>query len=109
IVPHLPLSEGGFLDVLSRLPGVGTRFEGLRRVDYQPGGVLQYINQSGRVVDDDAMLRSERDLDLALEIIRLRFPQLAMDHAIGCGSGYMSAVAPTGVCPQALPEGPVTG
>jgi hypothetical protein len=109
IVPHLPLSEGGFLDVLSRLPGVGSRFEGLRRFDYQPVGVLQYINQSGRIVDDDAMLRSERDLTLALEIIRLRFPQIAMDHAIGCGSGYMSAVAPTGVCPQALPEGPVTG
>jgi hypothetical protein len=103
IVPHLPPSEGGFLDVLSQLPGVGDRFEGLRRFDYQPVGTLRYIDHTGRIVPDDPFLRAERDLNLALEVIRGHLPQIAMDHAIGCGSGYMSAVAPTGVCPPALP------
>jgi hypothetical protein len=103
IVPHLPLSQGGFIDLMSRLPGVGDRFGDLRRFDYQPVGTLRYIDHTGRIVDNDPMLRSERDLSLALEIIRLRFAQIAMDHAIGCGSGYMSAIAPTGVCPSALP------
>lgn len=40
---------------------------------------------------------------LAREIIRFHLPQIAMDHAIGCGSGYMTAVAPAGVCPPVLP------
>jgi len=97
IVPHMPLSEGGFIDVLAKLPLIGQRFDGLRRFDYRPVGRLQYITQSGRIVPDDQALRSERDLMLALEIIRFRLPQIAMDHAIGSGSGYMSAVAPTGV------------
>jgi hypothetical protein len=89
--------------VLSQLPWVGSRFAGLKRFDYQPVGALQYIEENGRMVGDDPMLQSERDLTLALAIIRLQFPQIAMDHAIGCGSGYMSAVAPVGVCPAALP------
>ena len=98
IVPHLPLSEGGFLDILANLPLVGERFDGLRRFDYRPVGTLRYINTSGRIVPDDRNLRTERDLALALEIVRLRLPQIAMDHHIGCGSGYMSAIAPAGVC-----------
>ena len=100
IVPHLPLSEGGFIDVLGNLPFIGQRFGNLKRFNYQPVGRLLYINQSGRIVPDDQTLRSERDLTLALEIIRLHLPQIAMDHHIGCGSGYMSAIAPTGVCPN---------
>lgn len=103
IVPHLPLSEGGFVDVLSRLPHIGNRLDNLRRFDYQPVGALRYIDQSGRVVPDGPTLRDERNLRLALEVVRFRFPQIAMDHAIGCGSGYMMGVAPTGVCPSHLP------
>jgi hypothetical protein len=103
IVPHLPPSQDGFLRVLTSLPVVGARFQGLKRFDYEPVGVLRYIDQSGRLHDDEPMLRVERDLTLAREIVRLRLLQIAMDHAIGCGSGYMSAAAPTGVCPEGLP------
>jgi Lipase (class 3) len=101
IVPHLPLSTGGFIDVLSslpRLPGLRDPFDDLRRFDYQPVGTLQYIDHTGRIVPEDHDLRAERDLSLALAIIRGRLSQIASDHAIGCGSGYMSAVAPVGVC-----------
>jgi hypothetical protein len=104
IVPHLPPSQDGFLNVLTSIPVLGSKFEDLRRFDYQPVGLLRYIDSTGRPRDDDPMLRVERDLALATEIIRLRFLHIAMDHAIGCGSGYMMAVAPVGVCPPAIPQ-----
>jgi hypothetical protein len=104
IVPHLPLSDGGFIDALSRiplppLPGLQDFLANLHRFDYQPVGVLRYIESNGRIVDDGYTLRMERDGTLALKIVELQWSQIAMNHSIGCGSGYMSAVAPTGVCP----------
>lgn len=104
IVPHLPLSDGGFLDVLSgfplpQLPGLSDLTTDLQRFDYQPVGTLQYIESSGQIVGDTPGLRASRDQALALAIMELQFQQIALNHAIGCGSGYMSAVAPTGVCP----------
>ena len=99
IVPHLPLSDGGFLDVLSKLPVIGERYTVLNRFDYQPVGPLLYIDGTYHVIPDNANLRSKRDLALALEILWGRFPKIATDHSIGCGSGYMTGVAPTGVCP----------
>ena len=104
IVPHLPLSDGGFLDLLGRfpvrkLPGIGDVFTNLRRFDYQPVGTLRYIESSGQIVNDSPDLRTQQDHALVMEIIRLQFQQIAMNHSIGCGSGYMSAIAPTGVCP----------
>jgi hypothetical protein len=106
MVPHLPLSDGGFIDVLSRfplseLPWFHDLFTNLDRFDYQPVGTLRYIESNGQIVGDDPQLRSRRDQALAVEIIRFQFDQIAMNHAIGCGSGYMSAIAPTGVCPPA--------
>jgi hypothetical protein len=103
IVPHMPLSDGGFVDVLSWFPGFSSSLSGLKRFDYQPVGTLQFIDHTGQIVGDNPFLRPKRDLTLALEIIGLRFPQIALDHAIGCGSGYMSAIAPTDVCPPSLP------
>jgi hypothetical protein len=102
IVPHLPLSDGGFIDVLSGLPlplpGLGDFISNLRRFDYQAVGTLQYIESTGQIVDDSPTLRSSRDQALVKAILELQFQQIAMNHSIGCGSGYMSAVAPTGVC-----------
>jgi Lipase (class 3) len=104
IVPHLPLSDGGFIDALSRIPRpplplFDDLFTDFRRFDYQPVGVLRYIESNGQIVDDGFALRMERDGTLALRIVELQWSQIATNHAIGCGSGYMSAVAPTGVCP----------
>ena len=104
IVPHLPLSDGGFIDVLSKFPLVDLPwfhdlFADVERFDYQPVGTLQYIESNGQIIGDNPQLRRQRDQALAVEILRWQFAQIAMNHAIGCGSGYMSAIAPTGVCP----------
>jgi len=96
IVPHLPLSKGGFVDLLANLPLIGGRFAGFRRFDYRPVGRLRYITRSGRIVAEDPTLRSDRDLTLALEILRGRLLQVATDHAIGRGSGYRAALDPDG-------------
>jgi hypothetical protein len=99
IVPHLPLSTGGLIEVLSRIPLLAHEVRGLQAFDYQQVGTLLYINGNRRIVVDDPRLASERDLSLALALLRLGFPQIIGDHSISCGAGYMSAVAPTGVCP----------
>jgi len=106
IVPHLPLSDGGFLDVLAKfpltaLPWFHDLFTDMERFDYQPVGTLQYIEGNGQIVDDSPQLRAQRDQTLAVDILRLQFAQIAMNHEIGCGSGYMSAIAPNGACPPA--------
>jgi hypothetical protein len=51
---------------------------------------------------ESPLLAAERALSLARQVVRLRLLQLA-DHAIRCGSGYVSAVCPTGVCPPPPP------
>jgi hypothetical protein len=99
IVPHLPPSSGGFLDVLSSLPIIGARYSGLQRFDYERVGVLRFIDSSGTIEDDSLTLPAERALSLVRLIARQRFNQIAADHSILCGSGYMTAVCPAGVCP----------
>jgi len=96
-------ATGGFLDVLAKfplldLPWFRAFFTDLQRFDYQPVGTLRYIESNGQIVDDSPQLRAKRDQTLAVDILRWQFAQIAMNHAIGCGSGYMSAIAPTGVC-----------
>jgi hypothetical protein len=105
IVPHLPASEGGFLNVLSNLPFIGNRFSGLGRFDYEPVGKLRYINTSGAFEEDTPELGAKRAISLVQLIAppHPRFQQIAADHSIACGAGYMSAICPTGVCPAPLP------
>jgi hypothetical protein len=98
IVPHVPLSTGGFVDLLRAIPFIGSQLNNLNRFDYQPVGVLQYINQLGQVQGEDPLLRAQRDATLVAELLQGHFLQIGSDHAIGCGSGYMRAVAPVGVC-----------
>ncbi len=98
IVPHVPLSDGGFVDILKAIPFVSANFDGIARFDYQPVGILRYINQLGQIEDDSPGLRATRDASLVLELLHGHFAQIGSDHAIGCGSGYMRAVAPVGVC-----------
>ncbi len=94
IVPHLPPSENGFIDHLASIPLIGSRFQGLRLHDYRSVGTLRYIDEAHRFYDDFPGLRTQRNMTLALEIVQGHFAQIAADHAIGCGSGYMSAIAP---------------
>ncbi|MFM8325612.1 MAG: hypothetical protein ACKN9U_12185, partial [Pirellulaceae bacterium] len=68
------------------------RFQDLARYDYRPLGKLRYVTHSGRIIDDDQALRAERSLNLASEIIRLRFAQIAAEHSIRCGSGFVEAL-----------------
>jgi hypothetical protein len=102
IVPHLAPEQGGFLDVLTALPIIGDRFKGLERFNYQPVGTLRYIDSNGRFVENTPSLGHERTLSLATQIIRLHFHQIAADHSIACGSGYMTAACPVGVCEPSL-------
>ena len=103
LVPLLPASTGGFLDVLEKLPFIGSRFAGLARFDYQQVGVLRYIDASGDIEAETPTLAAERALSLIQLILWGRFNQIAADHSIGCGSGYMTGVCPAGVCPPTLP------
>ena len=57
IVPHLPPSQDGFIDLLSGLPLIGSRFQGLRQFDYRSVGTLKYIDKSYRVHDDYPALK----------------------------------------------------
>jgi hypothetical protein len=98
IVPHLPLSDQGFIDALANLPVIGGQYTVLNRFDYQPVGALAYIESNDQIIPDNANLRSKRDLALALEVIQGHFSKIAADHSISCGSGYMTAIAPEGVC-----------
>jgi hypothetical protein len=102
IVPHLPPSQGGFLDTLSALPIVGSQFAGLERFDYETVGTLRFIDWTGDIEDDSPGLTVERTLSLVRLIVRLRFAQIGSDHMIACGSGYMTAVCPNGVCPHSV-------
>jgi hypothetical protein len=88
---------------LPDLPWFQDLFTDMERFDYQPVGTLQYIEGNGQIVDDNPQLRAQRDQALAVEILRWQFAQIAMNHEIDCGSGYMSAIAPTGVCPPSSP------
>jgi len=98
VVPHVPLSDGGFVDMLKVIPFLSSQLDNLQRFDYQPVGVLRYINQLGQIQGDDPLLRAQRDTRLVAELLQGHFGQIGSDHAIGCGSGYMRGVAPIGVC-----------
>ena len=56
IVPHMPPSFGGFLDELQRIPWIAARLGGLERYDYEPVGVLNFINWAGQIELDSAIL-----------------------------------------------------
>jgi hypothetical protein len=104
IVPLLPPSPRDFLDLLTSplmLMVLGGGLAGLKRFDYGPVGALRYIDSSLAVRDDSPTLTTERFLGLVQLVIRQRFQQIVVDHAIDFGSGYMSAVCPTGLCPSA--------
>jgi hypothetical protein len=103
IVPHLPPSPGGFLDVMSALHHLGPRFAGLQRFDYEQPGVLSFIDANRMFHEETPELRDQRTMSLALQIVKGHFNQIAMDHSIACGSGCMSAICPNGVCPEPLP------
>jgi hypothetical protein len=98
IVPHLPPSAK-FLDLLSKLPFRGDRFANLRRFDYEAVGTLEFIDWSRHFVADSPALETVRFLSLARLIATGQFRQIALDHSIDCGSGYTTAVCPSGVCP----------
>jgi hypothetical protein len=99
IVPHLPPSNGVILDALEMLAASGAVVADLQRFDYVQAGVLRYITKSNQIVPDSGLLPLKRHVGLALEILEFRFDAIVQAHSIVCGSGYMTAVCPTGVCP----------
>jgi hypothetical protein len=100
LVPHLP-PTALFIDILSKLPIVGKYFRQWTTWDYTSVGSLRFINWSGQIVGDSFTLAVERMAHLAELVFEGKLSVIAADHSALCGSGYMTAIAPTGVCPVA--------
>jgi hypothetical protein len=98
IVPHLPPSQDGFMQLLSALRAASQQYAALPRFDYLATGTLQFIDWSDGIEADSDELHDERTTSLALKIVRGQFGEILADHSIACGSGYMRAVCPLGVC-----------
>jgi len=93
IVPHVPPSFV-FRHALSKIEAL----RGAVGVGYAPAGELRFIDWGGRIVGGSAMLHLKRLWHLVRCVGRLEFEQIVRAHSIECGSGYMSAVCPAGVC-----------
>ena len=81
-----------------RIDRFGGRFGGLEKFDYEAAGALRFINWTGEIEDDSTTLMVERRVSLVRLVARGRLTQIGGDHSIACGSGYMTAVCPEGVC-----------
>jgi hypothetical protein len=102
VVPHLPPSAP-FLTVLAKLSFFSRRLTSLEAFDYERVGSLLYITRDLQIVPDpDNTLLEERRQRLARLILQGHIQQIADDHRIACGYGYMTALVPTGVCPPPL-------
>jgi Lipase (class 3) len=99
IVPHLPPSAP-LLELLTSIPFFGKRLTGLTRFDYERVGSLVYITRSLQFIPgpDDTLLPARR-LSLIKLILTGQVQQIADDHRMACGYGYMTALCPQGVCP----------
>lgn len=98
IVPHLPPSRQSFLDTLQTLPGYEMAGGPLDIFDYESVGALRYVTSLNQILPDSPQLQAERNLNLALALVRGQISSIIADHHISCGSGLMTAVAPVGVC-----------
>lgn len=84
--PHLQ-----HLDTLPRL------LETLDRAgahNYASVGELHYLTPFGDAVGDSTALRMRRVISLARLLMLGRFKTIGFEHAINCGSGYMTEVCP---------------
>jgi hypothetical protein len=98
IVPHLP-PDGPLIDLLATIPHVGSSFTGMQDLNYTAVGTLKFIDWNGALQSDSPMLKVERLYHLTALLVTLNFVRIAIDHAATCGSGYMNAIIPAGVCP----------
>jgi hypothetical protein len=102
IVPHVPPSLP-FRHMFQTVPFFFEKpdlaVKIAEELDYTSVGTLQFINWDEIVVPDSAMLRFRRFESLAKLLVRGGFETIVNDHACRCGSGYASAVCPSGVCP----------
>jgi hypothetical protein len=87
LVPHLP-PQAIFRRPLPGWPDFA----------YASLGKLRFIDWSLRTVADRPGLELERRHRLLEVILSGRLEQFRADHSIECGSGYVSAVCPSGVC-----------
>jgi hypothetical protein len=102
VVPHLPPSVS-FQSIMATLSFFSRRIPNLEQYDYGRVGTLLYITRALEVVPDpnNALLNERRQRILNL-ILAGHLQQIGDDHRIACGSGYMTALCPSGVCPAPL-------
>jgi Lipase (class 3) len=102
LVPHLPPSAP-LLTVLSTLSFFSRRLAGLATYDYERVGTLLYVDRSFKIIPDpDESLLPARRRNIVKLILSGHLQEIADDHRMSCGYGYMSALCPTGVCPQPI-------
>jgi hypothetical protein len=101
VVPHLPPSVQ-LRTVLAPHLFLDRRLSGLTQFDYERVGSLLYIRRDLQIMPDPGeTLLEERRQRLLRLIVAGHIQQIGDDHRIACGSGYMNALVPTGVCPDA--------
>ena len=97
LVPHVPPSAP-FLEILRKIPGLGSELGPIAHFDYRPVGTLRFIDWSGTIVGDSPALEVRRLAKLLERMLLLQYARIAKDHFATCGGGYLTAVCPSGVC-----------
>jgi len=90
IVPHLPPSDE-FVAMFRNIPQIGPTVQNLT-LGYASAGDLHFIDWSGTLVADTALLQFERFAHLARLMVTLGFATIIADHSIALGSGYDTAI-----------------
>ena len=99
LVPHVPPSDAfvdvlqGAPDVFNQAPELAAWLQGLH-IGYVSVGDLHFINWSGEIQGDSALLRLERLSSLVKLMVKglTGFSTIAEDHSIGVDSGYYNGI-----------------
>jgi hypothetical protein len=80
IVPFLP-PDKSFDEVAEKVPFLGKLFALAAQWDYVPAGVLQYIEASGDVIDDNPLLQAVRIAEILEKLVSLDLSAIAAAHS----------------------------
>jgi hypothetical protein len=105
LVPWIPPTQS-FIDDFAEAVGVISTYladlirRELRGWDYHPCGTGFYITRQYQIELDTPTLDVERMAEIAWAFVTGNFSQFVSSHSPMCGGGYMTAIAPTNVCPN---------
>jgi hypothetical protein len=98
VPPSLP-----FIDLATRVTGLGEVFKDAKEWNYTPLGTLRYIKEDGTVVGDDPLLSGIRFEEILTRVVTGHLVDIGRAHAPWCqgllsDGGYMLGICPTGLC-----------